>query len=77
MSIIRLQTCRICKYAEQISGEAEVECRRFPPTATAILVPVGPGRAAVQAHVAIVRVNPDFYCGEFKPRLAEPIAMQP
>lgn len=71
MTLLRLQSCQVCKSSEPIKGETELECRRYPPTATAILVPVGPGRAAIQVHSSAPRVNPDFRCDEFKPRLIE------
>lgn len=69
MNLIRLQNCQSCKHSEPISDNADLECRRYPPSATAVLVPMGPGRAGIEVHAALPHVHPDMWCGEFAPRL--------
>lgn len=61
MSLIRLQTCRRCKFGEPVGADGMVECRRYPPIVTAISIAQG---AALQC--SFPKLNPDLYCGEWK-----------
>lgn len=65
MSLIRLQTCRRCKFGEPVGTDGMVECRRYPPVVNAIAVPQG-----VAMQCSFPKLNPDLYCGEWKPKFA-------
>lgn len=68
------QTCVNCKYFGNSNG-----CRRYPPYAHALIVPrapavamPGPGGQLVpveESRSLFPTVRPDWWCGEWAPRL--------
>lgn len=69
-SIIRLQTCATCKHSINVNqpgaqGPQPLECRRYPPSVTILLVPIAKDKMIAQGHAASPQVNPDFHCGEW------------
>lgn len=73
-------TCSTCKHCVSVSaGDPKVvtigapkimQCRRFPPTATALLVPGQmQGSIGVQSITSWPAVAPTDVCGEHVPRL--------
>lgn len=63
MSLIRLQSCRRCKFGEPVGSDGMVECRRYPPIVTAISMGQG-----IALQCSFPKLNPDLHCGEWKPK---------
>jgi len=62
-------SCDRCRWA------FESECRRFPPTATIVMIPQKVVTSAVPSMVpqplsTFPAVSSDTYCGEYSPRLS-------
>lgn len=68
-----IPTCKGCKYYG-VKGEVS-ECRRYPPTVTALLVPGPPtpasphGSVGIQVMTLYPQVGDAPACGEFTARL--------
>ena len=80
MAVIRLQCCRRCKHSEPVQGSAELECRRYPPSVSAMPIPVSGGKYTIHMQTAFPRINPDLFCGEWGPKFAasvEPTMLDP
>lgn len=69
MSLIRIQSCRRCKFGEPMGTDGMVECRRFPPDVTAVAVPQG-NQFGVAMQATFPKLQPDQYCGEWKPKMS-------
>lgn len=67
-----MSTCDKCKYF--FSGEKSPACRRFPPSVQSLMVPkkdiMSAGMVAVEEQRSMFpSVRPDWYCGEWAPRI--------
>lgn len=70
MSLIRLQSCQTCKHGERLPHEPAIECRRYPPTVTATMVPRDTKTMGIAMQATFPKVPLDLRCGEWGPRLA-------
>lgn len=70
--IIRLQNCAVCKFAESTSrgNQPSLECRRNPPIGGPVAIQQAPGQIQIQVIAAFPAVQPDNWCGEWKPKIA-------
>lgn len=59
--------CKTCAFAVR-DGE-NYECRRYPPTANLFQIPAPKGQTGWQKMSVYPPIDPDHWCGEFKPSL--------
>lgn len=61
-TMVRNECCNKCKWHAALAGQANFECRRFPPTMS--FMPTNHGPQPISAYPP---VTPEHWCGEFKP----------
>jgi hypothetical protein len=66
--LVRGERCEKCKFAQILPQNTNLECCRFPPQQTFILVPSQQG-PRVERLAASPVVTPNQWCGEFRPRI--------
>lgn len=70
------KTCRYCVPRPMGNGQSVTICNRFPPTASALLVPAPPtpgnphGSVAVASQTTWPTVDETMSCGEYQAKLA-------
>lgn len=69
MQVIKLNTCRGCKFGDGPLPNGMMECTRFPPTVTATLVPQANKTMGVAMQATFPQLPPERSCGEWKPRI--------
>lgn len=67
--IVRVNCCGNCKFARATRSAGLLECHRYPPVVTALLIPRGPSQAEIQFPAAFPTVQESHECGEHKPAL--------
>lgn len=72
-TLIRPDTCRMCKSCVLLpdvpKGEPEGECHGAPPQVVAIVVPDPKGRPAINVQTLFPRVQLEWHCDMFKPKI--------
>lgn len=73
-TLITAESCRLCKHCNYLKnvppGEPEGECKAMPPQIVALVVPGPTGQPSITVQTLFPRVNLDWVCGAWKPRIA-------
>lgn len=67
--LIRPQTCKNCKFAEQSRQPGVFECRYKPPKHWEVPVTGPDGKPSFVQRVSFPMVYADQWCGEHKPKI--------
>lgn len=69
-NVIRPHRCEKCAWATPShNNKGLLDCKRYPPTLTVFPVQDQAGRMAFQEYTCDPKVQPENWCGEFKPRI--------
>jgi hypothetical protein len=67
--LLRLERCEKCKFKSAVPNSPNFECRRHPATVHLIPVSQSGNRMGFQAMSTWPTVQPDQWCGEWKPHV--------